>query len=207
MPIDYPGSDAFPVNVQIPADADPADGESVRLPLRQLADRTVHLYNQIFPSPGAVRTLTFHPSVFTWFEREGFGEQRLPRMSPLGGPVYVPGAGAVLSAPLNRMVPAGAQLQRVDLMVQMASPLPAGVELRLIRSSPNFDTSDVGTTTVLDFAMGPLVAGTHVITLNGFSPIPISSSFAYYITVTQLASSIGVHGLRVRFVDTTPRNY
>lgn len=43
MPIDYAGSANWPSNIQIPADADPADGESVRLPLRQLANRTVYL--------------------------------------------------------------------------------------------------------------------------------------------------------------------
>src|SRR5690606_2092300 len=43
MPIDYAGSANWPSNIQIPADADPADGESVRLPLRQLANRTAFL--------------------------------------------------------------------------------------------------------------------------------------------------------------------
>lgn len=43
MPIDYAGTWTWPNNIQIPADADPADGESVRVPLRQLANRTVYL--------------------------------------------------------------------------------------------------------------------------------------------------------------------
>lgn len=209
MPIDYPGVVTYPANVQIPADADPADGESVRLPMRQLADRTAFLSDALTPGPFVSRNLSFHPSVFRHFDEDGAPEDGSNPSTPRdGGPVVVTSSTLVLACPLNRLVPEGAALQRVDVLLELLTgTLPVGAQLRLIRTDHDFDGAVIGTPTVVASNVSPTTAGVQLLTLLGSPLTTMTESDAHHIALSQLAGSIRIHGLRVQFLDVRARNY
>lgn len=208
MPIDYPGSDDYPSNIVIPADADPADGESVRVPMRQLADRTTWLANAITPAPGVRRWLTFHPSVFRHFDESGAPADGINPSTPRnGGAVVVASATIVLACPLNRILPAGAKVELVEVLLSQTATPPAGAELRLIQTVHDFVTPALGTPTVVASDTSPSITAPHTIGLLGSPLATMAEGESYHLTLSQLAGSILIHGMRIRFEDVRARNY
>lgn len=138
MPINYPGSDDWHFDIQIPADADPADGESVRVPMRQLADRTQFLLrNTIVPSDG--ETIEFHGSIFRPFRISGVGDLPLMGVGSGGGfRVLIDNEFTGLLLPLNRVLPRGARLLKVEVMMRPAVKSSPGT-LQLWTTSVDFN--------------------------------------------------------------------
>lgn len=224
MPIDVPGADTFPANVQVPADADPADGASVRTPLGQLADRTRYLKSEIDRVAGYVggadgssewvypaartRTILLPASAFI---PDKFTADTFYDFDPLSdGDVQLQlGSDSVAIANLAGLIPSGANNVRLGLIIEAGSHLVEGKFFHVSKSmnaTPVIGARSVFllasvTTTGLQNAQHPTAK------TDGWGNGARTNEIVYHAGTLDGGSYDYIQGAIITFTDPGPRNY
>ena len=159
--------------------------------------------------PAVTRTIIFHPSIFRGFTKTTGGN--LPVAAVAGA-----GSGwrlslditdnAILMCPLNGLLPFGASVTDIDLLINPGTHTVGG-RFSVHAVQPDFSTPAIGSHTEVDFA---LTTGAVIEVLNLNVAFAIGSTFQHYLVYdsTDLTASADViESLRIQFTDPGPRNF
>lgn len=172
----------------------------IRAPLQALIEASADL------SPKPSRTIPFHPSVFRPFKLSGAGGNA---QAPVAGAgtgfrVSLVDANSALICPLNEILPTGADVTRIDLVLTPGTKSSPG---RFSHNTYTFSaTPAVGAHAEVE---GVNTTGTALETLSlttGFTTSAVPR-YLVYNPVSLTSGADILEGLNITFDDPGPRNF
>lgn len=157
--------------------------------------------------PAVTRTLILHGSAFRGAVR-GVVDAPPPGLvvSGDGLNLVVFDTDTLLACPLNRLLPFGAAVTRIDLLITPGTHTTGGVfSLRAV--NPDFTTPGAGTAVIVDSETS---SGTSIQVLSLTVAFAIGATYLHYLIwdpTDLLSSADTIHAIRIQYTDPGPRNF